>query len=1452
MTILPTAFYAFLLVIPSIVHLERIVESLRFDAGTTGTTYDLYNYIKIERKLTVMAWVGVSKLSSVGIWRIESPTGHLSVSTGVQNGLPTVFLENTYGSSDSLALTQTNIDTKNWARVAISFEINTVISKAYLFVEQQRSSIDNLLASTNGAYLLLGSNEVSTRAVGADMAFLELTFFTRYIDLLSSDQDIEAIFEFEPNPNILIQVYKHGPYTKRYFNHMLGYADVTAGDETSYGVPGNIYSSLESLGSGLRLYPKDSYRGMVDQSYMVVIRLDLFYQNTALTSQRYLHRLTLHSRATSANALIFENVFKLNYSSITNINGVPNIEFKNAVSTANDIDLYSTNLPLQNTINKLPIKIYVIKVRKTVLDTQITISIVSDLMGTLKTSMQGSLLDSDYLYIGSSNSQTSYKFLNQTDQMGYLKIYEVLFFQNSFTDWRKTEADKIKAGLSGSMLILDCDAAVEGIKRVSLATPYNVAYNSCVPETYVSVCSLSNCNICEGSTCYDCKIGYELNGGACVKCLLANNLVYDPYLRSCLPFKSSLSSQSGLSQYTLNADPASYGLSYRAIQITEVYETRLTLRASLSSVANPAQYKLFFDGSPIQNYNIFQFLDSSIVDEDGFVYISLDIPDVNGIFKIQSSASFSISGHAGGISHSISKTNSHFKNFSCYRSSPVYYYKTSFNTVSCETVCNGTEYVDSSQKCTSCSVGCSNCTSLHSCSVCATGYFLTNGSCLKCSNNCATCSNTRDNCLTCAGDSTLKFNTSIGYCSVDAATAIVDEVAQNIVDQNLISTDLDDSACGEGSYYDDSTSICITCRSGCSSCVNYSVCTSCINGYLFVSGRCISKIDTGEQEPVLEIEDSEVIIENCEQQLGAMCLICTEGGLKNSDFKCEICSSQCEECVSTSDCSSCTSHFDLTNGTCVRADEDSSVYLDNGEYTNCLLCDNCFDCPICSECTFQIQYSVVHSVNTLTFTFPEDVVLLDDIQRRVSTPLTGISSIGNSNKDQALLSRRVAVDDQVQEELGDGDNGNNLATSFDTDYFIIETLNCDTDIQVRNTKVSNDNSSIQFTFEPQGRYYECYFSIKLKDPIIKSVRKGVLIFQKHFITLRSVSNDRSDQLLTTTATTATKVVVVTFALNNTKAFNALVFYVSSINILNLFLLTQYKYYRRIANILSSFMLNFEIKIKLKQDSILKSFYDARFIQKHIVPDVLEGEYFNLLDLRILFVILTFVLQLARKYIPMSSKIVNNCCFVWLTTALESFSFAYVTSESFIFIFRRILLYRYLDVRHVSWGYFMGDKLLILIISYGVYKTVQIHTSVSQKFSLKEKYTGLMMYYHPEVRYSQFYTTLLFLRNIGLAIVIIYARSVPVALGVLVNLILLLFILYTLRLVVRIREIDMGINLGTDFVLLCLFNIIQFYNANNVLDHTLLFCCLGISSGFMSQAMITSAKSVELQSILKFF
>ncbi len=229
--------------------------------------------------------------------------------------------------------------------------------------------------------------------------------------------------------------------------------------------------------------------------------------------------------------------------------------------------------------------------------------------------------------------------------------------------------------------------------------------------------------------------------------------------------------------------------------------------------------------------------------------------------------------------------------------------------------------------CTNVMPGCVACLNSSFCLNCEAGYILTTaGQCTTLANTtcptgfykdpvalyCVSCSASNYACLECSGsdnctlcsNSTTLFN---GTCIPREA-----------------------GACTEGSYWNVTALSCLNCSDaipGCAACLNSTLCTSCLSGYLLVNETCLTP-------------------ENFTCQAGFY-------ADPTQNFACIMCSDampDCGECMNATVCLSCVDGYALVNNTCIVACP-YGYYADptNGTCLNCS--DAISDCDFCTNST---------------------------------------------------------------------------------------------------------------------------------------------------------------------------------------------------------------------------------------------------------------------------------------------------------------------------------------------------------------------------------------------------------------------------------------------------------------------------------------------------------------------
>ncbi|EAR84078.3 histidine acid phosphatase family protein (macronuclear) [Tetrahymena thermophila SB210] len=242
----------------------------------------------------------------------------------------------------------------------------------------------------------------------------------------------------------------------------------------------------------------------------------------------------------------------------------------------------------------------------------------------------------------------------------------------------------------------------------------------------------------------------------------------------------------------------------------------------------------------------------------------------------------------------------------------------------CQT-CQSGYYLNSSQSCTPCSVGCSNCNSSGCllCSdskaqpdsnkvcVCQNGYYLdSNGVCKACSIGCSKCNSS--GCLQCSDSKAQPDSNKVCVC--------------------------------QNGYYLDSNGVCKACSIGCSKC-NQNGCLQC----------------------------SDI---NAQPNANNLC-ICKDGQYLDNNGICQSCNSTCLTCSNKNVCTSCNSlvqfrQLDSLTSTCICQQgysevAGSDICKQNNQQCQISYCQICQNTNICIQC----QKSYYIFLNTCVSTCPQ-------------------------------------------------------------------------------------------------------------------------------------------------------------------------------------------------------------------------------------------------------------------------------------------------------------------------------------------------------------------------------------------------------------------------------------------------------------------------------------------------
>lgn len=250
---------------------------------------------------------------------------------------------------------------------------------------------------------------------------------------------------------------------------------------------------------------------------------------------------------------------------------------------------------------------------------------------------------------------------------------------------------------------------------------------------------------------------------------------------------------------------------------------------------------------------------------------------------------------------------------------------------------NGTKCANCHEKCERCWDG--NVTACYSCSA---GYFLNVSSCaeplkicsqgwfLNANNTCNTCPN---GCSQCTNATTCTSCKSGFYMS--SSTCV--------------------TSCPEATFLQNNT--CYACDSHCSKCNSASMCLKCDSEWHLYNSTCVEvcPLDTVTQDGKCSL--CELGCLECE---GRSCAVCNPGLYLQSGH-CLACPPQCETCLQTDLCLSCTSDFSLYNSTCQLGCPLGFTAV-SGVCQPCITgCQQCSTATTCDICKVSLsQYGRYH------------------------------------------------------------------------------------------------------------------------------------------------------------------------------------------------------------------------------------------------------------------------------------------------------------------------------------------------------------------------------------------------------------------------------------------------------------------------------------------------------------
>ncbi|CAD8093460.1 unnamed protein product [Paramecium primaurelia] len=263
--------------------------------------------------------------------------------------------------------------------------------------------------------------------------------------------------------------------------------------------------------------------------------------------------------------------------------------------------------------------------------------------------------------------------------------------------------------------------------------------------------------------------------------------------------------------------------------------------------------------------------------------------------------------------------------------------------------CTQRQYLTTENKCAACTSPCSSCVnSATSCTSCLDLFYYEANSCKRCISPCWTCDSANICKLCLSGkyyDQTQKYcldcdKTSCVTCTGTATTCL---------------------SCASGKYLENNT--CKTCDPKCIACTSLTTCQSCSVGYYYNGSECLActlpciecnsgSICTKCQNDLYKLSLSQCIscslpCRTCDQDVCKSCVnkYYFDSAEIDTTKKCKLCISPCDQCTSSSSCTTCISGFYLDGTSCLKCTN------------NCNTCETATKCFTCVSNSFYLTTS---------------------------------------------------------------------------------------------------------------------------------------------------------------------------------------------------------------------------------------------------------------------------------------------------------------------------------------------------------------------------------------------------------------------------------------------------------------------------------------------------------------
>lgn len=193
-----------------------------------------------------------------------------------------------------------------------------------------------------------------------------------------------------------------------------------------------------------------------------------------------------------------------------------------------------------------------------------------------------------------------------------------------------------------------------------------------------------------------------------------------------------------------------------------------------------------------------------------------------------------------------------------------------------------------------------------------------------------------------------------------------------------------------------------------------------------------------------------------------------------------------------------------------------------------------------------------------------------------------------------------------------------------------------------------------------------------------------------------------------TVKVVTKIAILTVGVTFNQLLNTLIFIIASTSVIDLLTILQIKHFLSIYNIIKEFTLSIDLLIHIKKDPDQEKYYSNAIPRRSNSLLLLESETLNYINLnRIFFVILCLFLVVKDPLIKMI-KIEKYKIWKSIEQFANNFMYIYITNNFFTTLFRRCVLYKYIDCGFEPIKYLIIDLFCFSFIAYKVYYFFAFH------------------------------------------------------------------------------------------------------------------------------------------------